>query len=380
MLQVSVLTPPGSDRLRGMLTWNEIRARAAAFAARWQDEQRENAEAQSFWGELLGVYGVDRRRVAQFERRVDGISGASGRGRIDMLWPGVLLAEHKSRGKDLEAATVQALEYVQALEEHERPQWVALSDFDRLRLHEVESGKATEFRLADLPKNAERLAFLMGRELRHRRESAPVNAKAARQMGRLHDLLRAAGYSGHDLELLLVRLVFLLFADDTGLWDERGLFYDLLADHTRKDGDDLGATLARLFQTLDTPRDQRPPNLAPHLAAFPYVNGALFSERLDLADFTPDMRQMLLDACTLDWGAVSPEIFGNLFQAAMHEDTRAHLGAHYTSEANILKALGPLWLDDLKARREANNLALQQIKDDNQRADNKTANKWYPSF
>jgi len=322
-------------------------------AERWQGATKENAEAQTFWNEFLAVYGVDRRRVAAFERKVKGLEKGSGRGRIDLLWPGLFMAEHKSKGRDLGEATTQALDYVQVLEEHERPQWVAVSDFGQVRLHEVATGQAEEFPLADLPKQVERFAFLIGKQLRHQREADPVNVKAAQQMGKLHNLLEESGYTGHDLELLLVRLLFLLFGDDTGLWDERGLFYDLLADHTRSDGEDTGSVLGRLFQVLDTPPERRQANLPAHLAAFPYVNGELFRERIDLADFSPKMRQMLLDACTLDWGAVSPAIFGSMFQAVMDETERRNLGAHYTSETNILKALGPLFLDELHAMREA---------------------------
>lgn len=336
-----------------MLTWNEIRTNAARFAERWADAEKENAEAQTFWNEFLAVYGVDRRRVAAFERKVKGLEKGSGRGRIDLLWSGLFMAEHKSKGRDLEAATGQALEYVQVLEEHERPQWVAVSDFGQVRLHEVATGQAEQFPLADLPRQVERFAFLIGKQLRHQREADPVNVKAAQQMGKLHNLLEDSGYTGHALEVLLVRLLFLLFGDDTGLWDERGLFYDLLADHTRSDGEDTGSVLGRLFQVLDTPRERRQANLPDWLNAFPYVNGELFSERIDLADFSPKMRQMLLDACTLDWGAVSPAIFGSMFQAVMDETERRNLGAHYTSEANILKALGPLFLDELHAMREA---------------------------
>lgn len=336
-----------------MLTWNEIRTNAARFAERWADAEKENAEAQTFWNEFLAVYGVDRRRVAAFERKVKGLEKGSGRGRIDLLWSGLFMAEHKSKGRDLEAATGQALEYVQVLEEHERPQWVAVSDFGQVRLHEVATGQAEEFPLADLPRQVERFAFLIGKQLRHQREADPVNVKAAQQMGKLHNLLENSGYTGHALEMLLVRLLFLLFGDDTGLWDERGLFYDLLADHTRSNGEDTGSVLGRLFQVLDTPRDRRQANLPDWLNAFPYVNGELFSERIDLADFSPKMRQMLLDACTLDWGAVSPAIFGSMFQAVMDETERRNLGAHYTSEANIMKALGPLFLDELHAMREA---------------------------
>ncbi|MFC3860650.1 DNA methyltransferase [Deinococcus antarcticus] len=336
-----------------MLTWNEIRTRAAQFAERWQDAVKENAEAQTFWNELLAVYGIDRRRVAAFERKVKGLEKGSGRGRIDLLWPGLFMAEHKSKGRNLTEATQQAIEYAQVLEQHERPQWIAVSDFGQIRLQEVSTGEAWQFSLSDLPRQVERFAFLIGKQLRHQREADPVNVKAAQQMGKLHNLLESSGYTGHALEVLLVRLLFLLFGDDTGLWDERGLFYDLLADHTRSDGEDTGSVLGRLFQVLDTPSDRRQANLPEWLNAFPYVNGELFKERIDLADFSPKMREMLLSACTLDWGAVSPAIFGSMFQAVMDKTERRNLGAHYTSEANILKALGPLFLDELHAQREA---------------------------
>lgn len=335
------------------LNWNEIKTRAAQFATRWADEQQENAEAQTFWNEFLQVFGIDRRRVAAFERRVDGLPTGSGRGRIDLLWPGLFMAEHKTRGRDLEEAMNQALAYVEALEEYERPQWVAVSDFARVRLHEISSGAAHELALSQFPQRVELFGFLIGRQTRHLTPGDPVNISAAQQMGKLHDLLGESGYTGHKLELLLVRLLFLLFGDKTGLWDEVGLFQDVLNDHSRRDGEDLGSVLGRLFQVLDTPPGHRQTNLPSWLSAFPYVNGELFTERIDLADFSPKMRQMLLDASALDWGQVSPAIFGNMFQAAMDRDLRAELGAHYTSEENILKVLGPLFLDDLKARREA---------------------------
>lgn len=336
-----------------MLTWNEIRTRAAQFSERWQDAVKENAESQTFWNEFLAVYGIDRRRVAAFERKVKGLEKGSGRGRIDLLWPGLFMAEHKTKGRDLDEATRQAIDYVQVLEEHERPQWVAVSDFGQIRLQEVATGEAYQFPLEELPREVERFAFLIGKQLRHATESDPVNVKAALEMGKLHNLLEESGYTGHHLELLLVRLLFLLFGDDTGLWDERGLFYDLLADHTRSDGEDTGATLARLFQVLDTPVGRRQANLPTHFTAFPYVNGELFAERIDLADFSPKMRDLLLTACQLDWGAISPAIFGSMFQSVMNPVERRNLGAHYTSEANIMKALGPLFLDDLRAELDA---------------------------
>ena len=336
-----------------MLTWAEIRTKASIFATEWADERKENAEAQSFWNGFLDVYGVDRRRVAKFEQRVKGLQKGSGRGRIDMLWPGLFMAEHKSRGEDLDAAYQQALEYAEVLEPHERPLYVALSDFAQLRLYNVATGEHIAFPLVDFPQQVEAFGFLIGKQLRRQQPSDPVNVHAAQEMGKLHDLLKDSGYGGHELELLLVRLLFLLFADDTGLFDQRGLFYDLLADSTRSDGTDTGSMLGRLFQVLNTAPERRQKTLPADFQAFPYVNGELFAEQISLADFDPRMRQLLLEACKLDWGQVSPAIFGSLFQAVMDAEQRRSLGAHYTSEENIMKSLEPLFLADLRAMREA---------------------------
>ncbi|GGR75763.1 methylase [Deinococcus seoulensis] len=335
------------------LDWNEIRTRAAQFAARWSDEEREQAGAQGFWTEFLNVFGLDARQIAEFERRVTGLQTGSGRGRIDMLIPGQLLAEHKSRGRDLQAALQQALDYVDVLEEHERPRWVVVSDYERLHLYDRDTSTSDEFPLIRLPQRVERFGFLIARELRRREDAAPVNVQAARKMAALHDELRAAGYTGHDLELLLVRLLFVLFGDRAGLWDQNGLFRDLLEDETRTDGENLGFMLMRLFETLNTPRDRRQAQLPAKFKVFPHVNGALFAETLRPAEFSPEMRRLLLDACRLDWSQVSPAIFGSMFQGVMDPQQRAHLGAHYTSETNILRAIGPLFLDELKAQRES---------------------------
>ena len=168
-------------------------------------------------------------------------------------------------------------------------------------------------------------------------------------MGRLHDALEASGYSGHDLEVFLVRTVFCLFADDTGIFEPRDLFLDLLETRTREDGSDLGPALARLFQVLNTPVDQRQAKLDEDLACFPYVNGDLFAARLTIPDFDAAMRSALIDACRFDWAAISPAIFGALFQSVMDAAERRAQGAHYTTEKNILKVIGPLFLDDLRA-------------------------------
>ena len=339
------------------LTWNEIKTRAAVFVHEWRDEGREHAEAKTFWDQFLNVFGVNRRRVATFEEAVRKAGG--GQGFIDLLWPGVMLAEHKSRGKDLDTAYGQALGYFPNLRDDQLPRYVVVSDFARMRLHDLETGEETEFAVADLLDHVSLFGFIAGYEKRSYAEQDPVNVRAARQMAALHDALEAAGYRGHDLERMLVRLLFCLFADDTGIFSPRGAFQDFVETRTRADGGDLGPMLGALFETLDTPPEERQTNLDETLAAFPYVNGALFAGGLRTAAFDSGMRDRLLEACGLDWGGISPAIFGSLFQGVMDPVERRELGAHYTSETNILKLIGPLFLDGMREelRRAGTNRA-----------------------
>ena len=329
------------------LSLNEIRDRARAFAREWAQDTSERAEAQSFWNQFFDVFGVNRRRVAVFEQKAQRFSG-SRHGRIDVFWPGVMLAEHKSAGVDLDAAFEQATDYFAGIADAELPRYVLVSDFRRFRLHDLESGERTDFPLADLHRQIGRFGFISGYQTRSYKEQDPVNVQAAERMGRLHDALKAAGYDGHALELLLVRLLFCLFADDTGIFP-RHAFHDLIAQRTSPDGADLGLWIGRLFQVLDTPEAKRQTTLDEQLAELPYVNGKLFGEALPLADFNAAMRGLLLDASALDWSRISPAIFGSMFQSVMDAKARRNLGAHYTSEKNILKLIGPLFLDGLRA-------------------------------
>ncbi len=329
------------------LSLNEIRERARAFAREWADETSERAEAQSFWNDFFTVFGVNRRRVAVFEQKAQRFSGSK-HGRIDVFWPGVMLAEHKSAGVDLDAAYRQATDYFAGIADDELPRYVLVSDFRKFRLHDLDGNDAPlEFALADLHKEIGRFGFISGYQTRTYKEEDPVNVQAAERMGKLHDALKAAGYDGHALELLLVRLLFCLFADDTGIFP-RQAFHDLIAQRTSADGADLGLWIGRLFQVLNTPPEKRQSTLDEQLAELPYVNGKLFDEILPLADFNASMRGLLLDASTLDWSRISPAIFGSMFQSVMDAKARRNLGAHYTSEKNILKLIGPLFLDGLK--------------------------------
>ena len=327
------------------LSWNEIRNRAHEFSKRWENETSEDAEAKPFWTEFFNVFGIDRKRVASFEEPVKKLGDKQGY--IDLFWKGMLLVEHKSRGKDLDKAYTQALDYFPGIKERDLPKYVLVSDFARFRLYDLEEGTQQEFKLADLHKRIKHFAFIAGYRTQTIAPQNPVNIKAAERMGKLHDALKAAGYEGHPLEVLLVRLLFCLFAEDTGIFQPASAFRAWVEERTAPDGSDLGPQLAQLFQVLNTPENKRSKNLDELLAAFPYVNGKLFEEMLPIADFDLAMREALLDCCALDWSSISPAIFGALFQSIMDGKARRNLGAHYTSEENILKLIGPLFLDSL---------------------------------
>lgn len=333
------------------LSWNEIKSRAIAFSKDWSAETSERAEAQSFWNAFFHVFGIERRRVASFEQQV-AIARAGHKlkhGRIDGFWKGTLLIEHKSAGQSLDRAFAQAVDYFEGLPERDLPRYVLVSDFTRLRLADFETDAETEFALKDLHKHIKRFGFIAGYQAQQIKPQDPVNIRAAEQMGKLHDALKASCYEGHPLEVLLVRLLFCLFADDTGIFQPSHAFRAWVEERTVEDGADLGPQLALLFQALNTPEDKRSLALDEQVRAFPYVNGELFREALPLAAFTRAMRESLLDACAIDWSTISPAIFGALFQSIMDTKARRNLGAHYTSEENILKLIKPLSLDDLWA-------------------------------
>lgn len=332
------------------LSWNEIRTRAVAFARDWADAANEDADAKSFWDGLFQVYGVPRRRVATFETRVTRTDGS--RGFIDLLWKKVVLVEHKSRGGNLDRAHRQARDYFPGLRDADLPRFIVVCDFARFRVTDLETGDVTEFPLTELPNRIQTFGFIAGYQARTFREQDPVNIQAAEKLGLLHDELKAVGYEGHELEVYLVRLLFCLFADDTGIFVPRDCFSDYLQNRTSEDGSDLGPRLQELFETLNRPVERRYRALDEALQQFPYVNGELFAEALPTAPFTSSTRDVLLDCCTVDWGQISPAIFGSLFQSIMNDQDRRRLGAHYTSEKNILKAIGPLFLDDLRAEFE----------------------------
>ena len=330
------------------LAWNEIKDRALAFSRDWAKAESEDADAKPFWIDFFNVFGINQRRIGSFEQKVKKLGDRDGY--IDWLWKGNLLIEHKSRGKDLDRAYQQAIDYFPGLKEHELPRFVLVSDFARFRLYDMIEGAHNEFLLKELYKNVKLFWFIAGYQPQKISPQSPVNAKAVQRMARLHDRLKQIGYTGHALEVYLVRLLFCLFAEDTGIF-ERTQFTEFIEQQTREDGSDLAPQLAQLFDVLNTPEAARLKNLDDTLSRFPYINGKLFEERLPFASFDRDMRAALLYCCAIDWSGISPAIFGSLFQNIMDEtpNARRNLGAHYTTEENILKLIGPLFLDELRA-------------------------------
>jgi hypothetical protein len=325
------------------LSWNEIKSRAVTFSTTWKDTFREEADAKPFLVDFLSIFGISQKRVATFEHRVKKLDAASGY--IDLLWPGTLLVEMKSRGQDLEKAYKQAVEYCHGLKEYELPKLILICDFQHFHLYQ-ENGQVSKFELPELIENLHLFEELAGYQKRTYYEEDPVNIAAAELMGKLHDQLKDIGYTGSALEAYLVRLLFILFADDSTIF-QKGIFFDYIEQRTNEDGSDLAMHLDMLFQVLDTPEDKRLKTLDEQLNTFPYVNGSLFAERLPTAAFNSQMRQVLLECCKLDWSKISPAIFGSLFQSVMDSTARRNLGAHYTSEKNIMKLIKPLFLDEL---------------------------------
>jgi hypothetical protein len=248
----------------------------------------------------------------------------------------------------------QALDYIGGLTEAESPRWVLTSDFKKFRLLDLTAPKGedtVEWKFADFPSNSDRLAFFAGYAVRQfgSQEQEKASISAAQLMAGLYEGLEGSGYDDHSVSVFLVRTLFALYADDSGVW-ERDLFLQFLTDRTSKDGSDLGPQLTMLYQVMATPIHKRQSNLDELMARFPYVNGGIFQEPVMIPAFDAEMRSKLIEAAMYNWSSISPAIFGSLFQAVKDKKARRELGEHYTTETNILKVIGPMFLDDLRQR------------------------------
>ncbi len=339
------------------LTREQMRSRALAFAQKWRGDQREEADAKSFLDDFFEIFGRDRRAVeAVHEYRIERESQSQAR--IDLLWPGKLLVEMKSTGKDLDVAAQQAFDYLPHLEKEDYPRWVLVSDFAHFLLYDLgeevhdylqcltpdthKNAKLfAQFTLEELPDRLACFGFIRGDESEAFQPQPEVNLKAVKLLGSLHDELKKSGFSGHDLECFLVRILFCLFAEDTDIFQWNS--FTRFVENSKKDGSDLGIRIGKLFQILNTTLPQRSPHLTAEFRDFPYVNGGLFQERLDPPDTAASHRAALLDCCRFDWSRISPGVFGSLFQGVMEPAERRAKGAHYTAEENIMKVIGPLF-------------------------------------
>ncbi|MGL6225502.1 MAG: class I SAM-dependent DNA methyltransferase [Thermoguttaceae bacterium] len=332
-----------------LLSWEEINSNAVAFAKHWEHARSEKSDAQRFMNAFLAVFGVeDSGAVGTFENPA---LRETGRGFMDYFWPKKIAVEMKSKGADLKKAHEQLKDYVLHLPAEEMPELLMVSDFETIILYFRTTNRRKQFKTKDLRKNIRYFSLLAGYESKREiEEQDDVNIRAAEKMANLHDALKNVGYEGHELEIYLVRLLFCLFAEDTGIFPPDS-FLDYVRN-SKEDGSNLSQRIVSLFEVLNMPGEARMKRtlLSADLKQFQYINGGLFQDRLSSPDYDAKMRQTLMDCCKFDWSKISPAIFGAMFQGVMNEERRREVGAHYTSEDNILKLLNPLFLDDLRAK------------------------------
>lgn len=344
-----------------VLSQSEMRRRAEKFIETYKEVSDERSYSQMFWRDFFDIFGISLTDVAVFEQAVKKFDGTQGF--IDCFWKGKLVIEHKSEGRNLNSAFQQALGYLDTLSSLEKPRYIIVSDFKRIRLIDLFEDKKTEISLFDLKDNIQMFNFIYLDGVKHHEKQEELNIEAAELMGKLHDSLKESGYVGHELELLLIRLLFCVYAEDTGIFNTYQ-FFDYIGDE--EDPISVGPKIQQLFRILNQPESQRQTNLPEELANFPYVNGKLFEEPIVPPYFDYEMYNQLKEICKFDWSTISPAIFGSIFQSIMNEDERRQLGAHYTSESNILKVINSLFMNDLweefrKAKK--NSRKLEQLRD-----------------
>lgn len=351
-----------------MLTEKIQREAARRFVADWTGRGYERGESQQFWLQLLTqVFGVDDpANFIRFEERVK----LSNQSFIDAHIPATrVLIEQKSLGKDLRQGIPQsdgsvltpykqAKRYADNMPFSMRPRWIVVSNFASFLVYDLEQPgqEPEEILLENLEREFFRLSFLVNPGEAHLHKEEEVSVKAGEIIGRIYDALLVQ-YGADDpatlraLNMLCVRLVFCLYAEDAGHFG-RDQFHDYLAAYN---GDDLRTHLLELFRTLNTPEHLRSRYLAPQLAAFPYTNGGLFAEEVDIPPFTPEIKTMLLKQASLDfdWSRISPTIFGAVFESTLNPLTRRAGGMHYTSVQNIHRLIDPLFLDALTDELDA---------------------------
>ena len=341
---------------------------AAEFADKWKSFTDEKQHARGFWSDFFrALCGVEDEEIAgiEYEKRVK--SSISGNQEyIDVYWKNVALIEHKSAGENLDKAELQARGYWLSLPPGYRPKTIIISDFLNFRLIDVALNRTHDFPLSKLPENIHRFeAIISGNRTRISEEEITVDQEAAKLMANLYLELEAHGFEGHEVSVFLIRILFLLFGDDTGMWTKNSFLKLVMG--TKEDGADVGSKLDALFGVLNTPYDKRSNQLIDELKLFPYVNGGIFAEKIAVIDFNKKMRVALVDVANYNWTTINPTIFGSLFQLIKNKEARRELGEHYTSEENINKIVYPLFLDELQERLSAawdNKKELKKLRQD----------------
>ena len=348
-----------------MKTEKEMAIAAAKFADRWKGRGYERGESQPFWIDLLtNVFGVETLTdgFIRFEehQKVDASNF------IDCRIPSTrVLIEQKSLGKDLRAPSKQsdgsllnpfqqARRYVVSLPVSEHPRWIVTCNFSGFLVYDMEqpNGEPEQILLANLGKEYYRLLFLVDAKHEHLSKEMQVSMQAGEIVGRIYEaLLRQYDDNSPEalrwLNILCVRIVFCLYAEDAGVFSH-DQFHDFLATYEAKD---IRRALNDLFDVLNTPIDKRSKYLQEELKAFPYTNGGLFEEKIEIPQFTEELKQTLLQHASLDfdWSEISPTIFGAVFESTLNPETRRSGGMHYTSIQNIHKVIDPLFLNDLRS-------------------------------
>ncbi len=362
---------------------------ARQFAARWQGRGYEKGDSQVFWTELVTtVFGIaNPSEFLRFEQqaRLDHTSF------IDVMIPHThVMVEQKSLGKDLRQPIrqsdgtlltpyQQAQRYSAALPYSERPRWIVVCNFAEFDVYDMEHPNTEPQRilLSDLGRELYRLRFLVETGNEHLEREMEVSIQAGEIVGRIYDALLESYADGsaqtlRQLNILCVRLVFCFYAEDAGIFGRHDQFHDYLA---KFDAPSMRSALLQLFETLNTPADSRSKYLRPELAAFPYTNGGLFAEQIDIPQFTDTLRDLLLRHASLDfdWSQISPTIFGAVFESTLNPETRRSGGMHYTSIGNIHRVIDPLFLDGLRAdfadicREQVTRRRLRRLQDFQQR-------------
>ena len=363
-----------------MRTERQQAAAAAEFAKRWKGRGYEKGDSQVFWTELLTeVYGVENPSTfIRYEEQVK----VDKTNFIDGHIPSTkVLIEQKSLGKDLRKGITQsdgsilnpfqqAKRYVANMPLSEHPRWIVTCNFSEFLVYDMEqpNGEPEEILLENLGKEYYRLQFLVDAGNEHLSKEMQVSMKAGEIVGRIYDALFLQ-YDDNSpeaqrwLNILCVRIVFCLYAEDAGVFGH-DQFHDYLA---RYDAEDLRNAFIRLFEVLNTPIEKRSKYLKDDLKAFPFTNGGLFAEEIEIPQFTEELKATLLQNASLDfdWSEISPTIFGAVFESTLNPETRRSGGMHYTSIENIHKVIDPLFLNDL--RSELDTILAEKVERQRQR-------------